>query len=44
MGTIIVSLIIFTLLWKIVKPFMLNVIDKENERYEKEKENDWNKS
>ena len=38
MGTIIVSLIIFTLLWKIVKPFMLNVIDKENERYEKEKE------
>ena len=38
MGTIIISLIIFTLLWKIVKPFMLNVIDKENERYEKEKE------
>ena len=38
MGTIIISLIIFTLLWKIVKPFMLNVIDKENERYEKEKD------
>ena len=38
MGTIIILLIIFTLLWKIIKPFMLNVIDEENKRYEKEKE------
>ena len=37
MGTIIILLIIFNLLWKIIKPFMLNEIDKENERYEKEK-------
>ena len=44
MGTIIILLIIFTLMWKIIKKFMLNVIDRENERYEKEKENDWNKS
>ena len=44
MGTIIILLIVFSLMWKIIKKFMLNVIDRENERYEKEKENDWNKS
>ena len=44
MGTIIILLIVFSLMWKIIKKFMLNLIDRENERYEKEKENDWNKS
>ena len=38
MVIIIISLIIFVLLWRIIKPFMINLIDKENERYEKEKE------
>jgi len=30
--------IIFALLWKVVKPLMINLIDRENKRYEKEKE------
>tara|TARA_R100001129_G_scaffold41628_1_gene28405 strand:- start:1717 stop:1857 length:141 start_codon:yes stop_codon:yes gene_type:complete len=41
---VIILLIVFALMWKIIKKFMLNLIDRENERYEKEKENDWNKS
>ena len=40
MVIIIISLIIFVLLWRIIKPFMINLIDKENERYEKEKDKD----
>ena len=41
---VVVLLIVFALMWKIIKKFMLNLIDRENERYEKEKENDRNKS
>ena len=41
---VVVLLIVFALMWKIIKKFMLNLIDRDNERYEKEKENDWNKS
>ncbi len=41
---VIALLIGFAFLWKLIKKFMLNLIDRENERYERKKENDWNKS
>ena len=41
---IIALLIGFAFLCKLIKKFMLNLIDRENERYERKKENDWNKS
>ena len=35
METIIVSSAIFIILWLIIKPFILLIIEKENEKYDK---------
>jgi flagellar biosynthesis/type III secretory pathway M-ring protein FliF/YscJ len=37
MGTVIILLAVFILLWLILKPFILLLIEKENDKYDKEK-------
>lgn len=35
MGTMICLLALFIILWLIIKPFILLIIEKENEKYDK---------
>ena len=35
MGTIIIILAVFILVWLILKPFILLLIEKENDKYDK---------
>ena len=37
MGTIVIILAVFILVWLILKPFILLYIEKENSKYDKER-------